>query len=792
MFTYKELLKRGGMLLQHSYPEASENILRLRQHRDGMVRRVCIVILPELAAYDAESFTSKHMRNIITHLLMVTVKPTSPDERGLAFKMIGALAKALQTGIMVMMDKIVERIHEALTTYVKKTSPPVDPVFDCIKKLAKALGPLFARHAQSLLDVMFSHKLTEGLKRALDAIIHGVPALAPDIKERLLQLLTMTLCGRRYHPLGSPEAHTGISLPAEVKAMLERHGYETITLAIHILGTSDFAGHGLSEVVRVCIIPYLSDEHAILRQTAALSACTLIAVDPVCFQTSDYSVGILMDMLDRLLTLAVADQDPTVRRTVLGALDISEKDRETRREAMRALGILGAVDPYKHAHNLDQADQAAQDTANLNHIDLTAIAADTNKEEYSSTVVFSALVGILKTPSLSSHHPSAIDAIMSICKTQGLKILGYLPQVMPVFFHVIRTARSQTQVYHLQQLGLLVGILGQHTRNYLPEILKLIGELWGQSPLLEPFIIALIENLARGFAAEFHQYIPTIIGPMLHIFEHESPEKSQAALTRALQAIVVLAPGVDPALVLPVMLRTAERADAPTTLRRAAITAVSRLAERCDLADHASRIIHPLLRILSHSGNDLRIAVMDAICTLMQIFGPDFVVLVPTIDKCLQANRIIHPPYTNLAQKMLKNIPIPLYIPSDYLMDRLEPVAEAAPLDVNQQHLRSAWDTSQISTGEDWREWIRRFAIECLKESPSHALRSCRILADSYMPLLKELFSISFFRCYFSLAEDLRDELDRVLEYALIDPRSPADVCHMILNAAEFMEHDDK
>ncbi|KAG9073513.1 phosphatidylinositol kinase- protein kinase tor1, partial [Ceratobasidium sp. UAMH 11750] len=455
--------------------------------------------------------------------------------------------------------------------------------------------------------------------RALDAIIHGVPALAPDIKERLLQLLTVTLCGRQYHPLGSPEAHTGISLPAEVKAMLERHGYETITLAIHILGTSDFAGHGLSEVVRVCIIPYLSDEHAILRQTAALSACTLIAVDPVCFQTSDYSVGILMDMLDRLLTLAVADQDPTVRRTVLGALDIrfdrhlahndcvrylfmaandevfanrdlavkhigrlaalnpafvmpllrktviqllneveysivsrrkeesaklltelitstdtlitpysipilrcllpltrpeekctievgsaimrclcalavvggehiteftkeimdlvvrtlsdpvatrqrraaletlgavcsstgylvdpefehpklvdlitkvlvSEKDRETRREAMRALGILGAVDPYKHAHNLDQADQAAQDTANLNHIDLTAIAADTNKEEYSSTVVFSALVSILKTPSLSSHHPNAIEAIMSICKTQGLKILGYLPQ----------------------------------------------------------------------------------------------------------------------------------------------------------------------------------------------------------------------------------------------------------------------------------------------------------------------------------------------------------------------------
>lgn len=78
-----------------------------------------------------------------------------------------------------------------------------------------------------------------------------------------------------------------------------------ITMSSHFYS---ILGHNLSEVVRVCIIPYLAEEHSIVRQTAALTACTLIAVDPVCFQTSDYSVGILMSMLDRLLTLAVADQ----------------------------------------------------------------------------------------------------------------------------------------------------------------------------------------------------------------------------------------------------------------------------------------------------------------------------------------------------------------------------------------------------------------------------------------------------------------------------------------------------
>lgn len=83
---------------------------------------------------------------------------------------------------------------------------------------------------------------------------------------------------------------------------------------------------------------------------------------------------------------------------------------------------------------MDHADETTQEVVNPNPTDLAAVAADTNKDEYSSTVVFSALVNILKTPSLSGSHQSAIEAIMSICKTQGLKILSYLPQVRPHLF----------------------------------------------------------------------------------------------------------------------------------------------------------------------------------------------------------------------------------------------------------------------------------------------------------------------------------------------------------------------
>lgn len=49
---------------------------------------------------------------------------------------------------------------------------------------------------------------------------------------------------------------------------------------------------------------------------------------------------------------------------------------------------------------------------------------------------------------------------------------------------------------------------------------------------------------------------------------------------------------------------------------------------------------------------------------------------------------------------------------------------------VNVHALRRAWESSQRSTKEDWAEWMRHFAVELLKESPSPALRATHSLAQ--------------------------------------------------------------
>jgi FKBP12-rapamycin complex-associated protein len=87
---------------------------------------------------------------------------------------------------------------------------------------------------------------------------------------------------------------------------------------------------------------------------------------------------------------------------------------------------------------------------------------------------------------------------------------------------------------------------------------------------------------------------------------------------------------------------------------------------------------------------------------------------------------------------------------------------------------------------------MRRFSVEVLKESPSQALRACAGLAGIYYPLAKDLFNAAFISCYTELYSAYQDELVRAIEIAITSPHIPPEILQILLNLAEFMEHDDK
>ncbi|RYY33978.1 hypothetical protein EON62_03700, partial [archaeon] len=112
-------------------------------------------------------------------------------------------------------------------------------------------------------------------------------------------------------------------------------------------------------------------------------------------------------------------------------------------------------------------------------------------------------------------------------------------------------------------------------------------------------------------------------------------------------------------------------------------------------------------------------------------------------------------------------------------------------LPVNQEVLKRAWENTQHKSREEWIDWMRRFSIELLRESPSAALRSCWTLAQLHLPLASELFNAAFFAVWSELSDENFSSLAQALEAALLSDSIPTVVLQTLLNLVEFMEHDD-
>lgn len=477
----------------------------------------------------------------------------------------------------------------------------------------------------------------------------------------------------------------------------------------------------------------------------------------------------------------------------------TEQAAPVRRETIRVLGILGALDPYRHKLLESTLDPVV--TAGGSQTDLFELATliGTSTDEYYQNVAIEALIAILRDPMLSVHHHAVIEAIMYMFKTQGLKCVAFLPQIVPAFLGVIRTcAGGGLSEFYYQQLAILITIIKQHVRNYLRDIFALVQADWNPNSSIQLTIVALMEAVARALEGEFKAYLPLLLPNLLQTLEGEITPKRMPTLLRMLQAFYVFGANLEEYmhLVLPVLVGLFERADAPVVLRRAAIVTVGQLSRKVNFADHASRIIHPLVRVLQSGVAELRVPTLDTLTALVFLMGPVYMPFVVVVNKAIVQQRIQHPRYQQVVAKLLRSEPLPLeLLPPDTLaLDKADeaPHAEASKMVVNQLHLKAAWDTSRVSTAQDWREWLRRVAVEMLRESPSHALRACRSLAEVYHPLALELFNAAFVSCWVELYDTYQESLVHAIETALDAYEIPDQVVHILLHLAEFMEHDDK
>ncbi|KAF9929593.1 phosphatidylinositol kinase- protein kinase tor1 [Linnemannia zychae] len=497
--------------------------------------------------------------------------------------------------------------------------------------------------------------------------------------------------------------------------------------------------------------------------------------------------------------------DPYVKYPIL--LDIlmsilkSEQSIRIRQETMKLVGILGALDPYRHKQMVIENQKPNQaDRTDNSDVALLMAGIDPASDEYYPTVVINALIKILKDPSLSQQYQPATQAILIIFQALQVKMVPFLPQIMPVYLNIMQSGTLLNLDFYFEKMAFLVLVVKLHIRPYVPDLLKLILDNWNHTRL-QTRIIGLIESIAIALDGEFKVYLPKFLRSMLVVLDSDLSERNGTSL-RVLQALVKLGRNIAEYLhlVVPVLVKTFERTDAPMNLRRAAISTVGALSRKIDFSDYASRIIHPLVRILSAPGSDLRNVTMDVLCLLAVQLGQDYLNFVPLVQKVLAKERINHSNYNLIATKLLNKEPLPSasglvglgddrYVVST---DVPQALSDDRKLPVNPLALKRAWDTQSRSTREDWADWIRRLTLEMLKESSSHSLRACAEMATSFPPLARELFNSAFMSCWTVLPEQFKSEFATAIRTAMTAQNISPEIIQVLLNMAEYMEHDHK
>ena len=486
----------------------------------------------------------------------------------------------------------------------------------------------------------------------------------------------------------------------------------------------------------------------------------------------------------------------------------TEAHEDLRTDAIKLVGILGALDPYKFQQLSETVVDVHTHTeaAPVSDVSLIMTGLTPSNEEYYPTVVINILLqSILADPTLVQYHSAVIDAIVTIFKTIGMKCVPFLGQIIPAFINVIRSSHQARLDQYFNQLAILVNIVKQHIRAHLPDIIKLLRDFWDINKQVQSTILSLIEAISKSLEGEFKKWLADLLPLMLSAIENDVDIRRDASI-RMLHTFLVFGSSGEEYMhmIVPAIVSIFENPLTYGNARRAAMETLAKLCRVVNLTDYASLMLHPLANIISSSEKNmansaersLKHTALDCVCALIFHLGHDFIHFIPLMERAAAAGQISSPKYSRLIEALKSRKPLPQDLSADDYGASTEdqPYANitAVKLPVNQQHLKSAWDTSQKSTKEDWQEWMRRFSVELLKESPSHALRACATLAGVYQPLAKDLFNSAFVSCWTQLYEQYQEELIRAIEKALMSMNIPPDILQILLNLAEFMEHDDK
>ncbi|XP_059048718.1 serine/threonine-protein kinase mTOR-like [Achroia grisella] len=492
----------------------------------------------------------------------------------------------------------------------------------------------------------------------------------------------------------------------------------------------------------------------------------------------------------------------------------SEHHLRDRRETIRVLGLLGALDPYKHKVNQGLIDfqtistlipiTTKNDHFETNVSEMLVNMSPLILDEFYPAIVVTSLVRILRDPLLAQYHTNVVHSVTIIFQSLGIKSVPYISRVTPSLLYVIRnTDNGKFREFLLTQLAQLISVVKIHIRTYLEDIFEIIKEYWKPDSQLQPTIIMLIEHITVAIGIEFKIYLRKILPNILRVLKYDRT-KDRYLTEKMLLTIQKFENNLDDVLlsIVPAITGLFDGRNIPTAISKLAMETIKHLSMYLYFRPYAAVIIQALAKVLDNNPL-LRQTAMNTLCALIVQLGREYIDYIPSIDRILAKHKIQFPEYIVLVTRL--QVVSTLASDDDYLdetrtrlrnqknatMGKTSDTQTIQKLSVNVENLRKCWSTRSIISKEDWIEWLRHLSVGLLTESNSPAIRACSTLAQNYPQLARDLFNPAFMSCWTELGEEPRRELITALERALTDPDS-TEIALAVLNLAEFMEHCEK
>ncbi|CAF0930015.1 unnamed protein product, partial [Didymodactylos carnosus] len=495
-----------------------------------------------------------------------------------------------------------------------------------------------------------------------------------------------------------------------------------------------------------------------------------------------------------------------------------------RRETIRVLGFLGAVDPYNIRTNLgnvrgityDMNDitsthrvRAEADPVEISSNELLVASGSQSLHDFYTSMAIYVCLRVLKDPNSTQLHYKAVQSISIILQWLGAKCTQYVPLVIPRLLQIIGNADEKNLEAYIRQINIIIISIKNAIIPYVNEIIQLIRDHWDQHVNLQILLIQTIESLSQALNDEFRHYIHLLLHFVMNTFRmDQNDERRHRVLSQMFITLNKFGKTLKPHfnVVLPSILEIASSPLNSIQLRREALDVIELLAEKVHLSDYVSAILQILLRII-RTTQQLQVKSLDIICIIAKQMKKRFLVFDALIQNTMNELKLTHSKYELFISKLNDSsfadvqsestisalISSTVTSPQTGDPDQIQRDAKAI-YSMRTDQLRPHWLSVQVqhqSNSKDLHVWLSKLQQLVLEQSPVYPLRAMGSrLASSNSSILRDMFNAAFISCWKKLNYHDRKSLTLSLTHVLSMCDKP-DIIQTILNLAEFRNHCD-